>query len=215
MKRFLILSLSIFLYSGMSCAFTNLTFVKEELAQYYESGAYFSEIESVIDQAKQNLIHQVHQRTAREKLAIVFDIDDTVISNYPLLKMEDFGGSYDIRLKLVMKGGQPVIPAALSLYKLALEKNVHVFFVTGRPLSAKEVTEKVLNDAGFTTWVGIYYKPETYNNKPASEYKSVARKKIMEQGYKIIENIGDQYSDLIGGYALATYKLPNPFYYIG
>ena len=37
---------------------------------------------------------------------------------------------------------------------------------------------------------------------------------LKKQGYKIIENIGDQYSDLTGGYSAATYKLPNPFYYI-
>jgi len=35
-----------------------------------------------------------------------------------------------------------------------------------------------------------------------------------DQGYTIIVNIGDQMSDLDGGFAERTYKLPNPFYFI-
>ena len=39
-------------------------------------------------------------------------------------------------------------------------------------------------------------------------------RKIAEQGYTIIANVGDQASDLAGGYAERAYKLPNPFYFI-
>ena len=40
------------------------------------------------------------------------------------------------------------------------------------------------------------------------------RKKLVDQGYTIIVNIGDQMSDLDGGFAERTFKLPNPFYFI-
>ena len=33
-------------------------------------------------------------------------------------------------------------------------------------------------------------------------------------GYLIILNVGDQESDLTGGFADRTFKLPNPFYFI-
>jgi hypothetical protein len=46
------------------------------------------------------------------------------------------------------------------------------------------------------------------------EYKTNCRKDIESKGYKIILNIGDQYSDLEGGYSQAVFKLPNPMYYI-
>jgi len=36
----------------------------------------------------------------------------------------------------------------------------------------------------------------------------------MAKGYTIIANIGDQYSDLVGGYAEGEFKLPDPMYYI-
>jgi acid phosphatase len=38
------------------------------------------------------------------------------------------------------------------------------------------------------------------------------RRQIEQQGYTIIANIGDQPSDLDGGFSEQTYLLPNPFY---
>ena len=38
------------------------------------------------------------------------------------------------------------------------------------------------------------------------------RRRIAEQGYTILLSMGDQESDLAGGYAERTFKLPNPFY---
>ena len=43
-------------------------------------------------------------------------------------------------------------------------------------------------------------------------YKRGARRKIVRRGYRIIANVGDQRSDLRGGFALRTFKLPNPMY---
>ena len=44
--------------------------------------------------------------------------------------------------------------------------------------------------------------------------RQVDSTKIAAMGYWIIENMGDQPSDLAGGYAERTFKLPNPFYRI-
>lgn len=46
------------------------------------------------------------------------------------------------------------------------------------------------------------------------QYKSGTRKHIEDLGYDIIANFGDQYSDLDGGYADKTYKIPNPTYFV-
>jgi len=34
----------------------------------------------------------------------------------------------------------------------------------------------------------------------------------MKEGYVIVANVGDQNSDLVGGYCRKFFKLPNPFY---
>ncbi|HEY2522815.1 MAG TPA: HAD family acid phosphatase [Streptosporangiaceae bacterium] len=46
------------------------------------------------------------------------------------------------------------------------------------------------------------------------EYKSATRKHISSEGYSIVADFGDQYSDLLGGDAGHQVKLPNPMYYI-
>jgi hypothetical protein len=49
---------------------------------------------------------------------------------------------------------------------------------------------------------------------PTIQYKSGTRAYIESLGYEIVANFGDQYSDLQGGFADATFKLPNPNYYL-
>ena len=47
-------------------------------------------------------------------------------------------------------------------------------------------------------------------------YKSSKRKELVDAGYRIRGNIGDQWSDLLGGNAGdRTFKFPDPMYYIG
>lgn len=46
------------------------------------------------------------------------------------------------------------------------------------------------------------------------QYKSGTRAYIESLGYDIVGNFGDQYSDLEGGFADQTFKMPNPNYYL-
>ena len=48
----------------------------------------------------------------------------------------------------------------------------------------------------------------------AADFKAPERRKIAERGYTIVLSLGDQESDLKGGYAERTFKLPNPVYYL-
>ena len=51
--------------------------------------------------------------------------------------------------------------------------------------------------------------------KSSVVFKSGERKKLEENGYRIIGNIGDQWSDLLGtNTGNRTFKLPDPMYYI-
>ena len=84
---------------------------------------------------------------------------------------------------------------------------------------AKECFEYVLKKenlkaAGYTKWDGLFLRPKGYEHVPAATYKTAIRKEITQLGYQIIVNIGDQKSDLVGGYADKGFKLPNPYYFI-
>jgi predicted secreted acid phosphatase len=49
---------------------------------------------------------------------------------------------------------------------------------------------------------------------PTIQYKSGTRAYIESQGYDIVANFGDQFSDLENGFADKTFKMPNPNYYL-
>ena len=49
---------------------------------------------------------------------------------------------------------------------------------------------------------------------PTTQYKSGTRAYIESQGYDIVADFGDQYSDLFGGYTDKQFKMPNPNYYL-
>jgi predicted secreted acid phosphatase len=54
----------------------------------------------------------------------------------------------------------------------------------------------------------------TSKSCPTIQYKSGTRAYIESNGYHIVADIGDQFSDLLGGHAQKTFKMPNPNYYL-
>jgi len=49
---------------------------------------------------------------------------------------------------------------------------------------------------------------------PTVQYKSGTRAYIRSQGFRIVANFGDQFSDLKGGFADRAFKMPNPNYFL-
>ena len=78
----------------------------------------------------------------------------------------------------------------------------------------KKATEKNLNLAGYHHWTGLYLRPDDDKQTSIIPFKVGSRAEISKQGYTIITSIGDQQSDLKGGYAEKMIKLPNPYYLI-
>jgi len=57
-------------------------------------------------------------------------------------------------------------------------------------------------------------RPDADTQRSVEKYKTEERRKLEQAGYTIIANVGDQQSDLYGGSAECTFKVPNPFYLI-
>jgi predicted secreted acid phosphatase len=161
--------------------------------------------------------------------ALVLDIDETTLSNWPAILDDDFGYIKDGPCDLGVSGAcgwddwqqsalDQVIAPALQLFNSAVARHVTVFFITGRRDDGKmrAATEANLRAAGYRDW-----KPENLIMQPKSgphldtivDFKAPARAEI-EKKYVIIANIGDQMSDLDGGHAQMIFKVPNPFYFI-
>lgn len=219
MKRYLLLILAIALLSNISIAKEpeNLHTAKQRVVFYHNSGEYDVDREVVVQQAigyLQGMVNQNMTLPEPKKLAIVFDIDETSLSNYKSLVELDFGFDKDLLLPKIEEAEDSAIAPTLRLYKIAREKGVSVFFITGRPERIRVVTEANLKTVGFSEWTKLFLKPDNYDQKSVIPYKSGVRKSIEDEGYEIVVNIGDQWSDLAGGCSERVYKLPNPYYYI-
>ncbi len=195
----------------------NLGQLKDEIATYHASGQYDKEFSSVIKEAEHFLDdtanHNAASKTPR-KLALVLDIDETSLSNYPLMQANRYCAKISQFEQAQLDANEPALKATQHLYQNALQHHIAVFFITGRPEALKNATEKNLKAEGFTQWTGIYYKPTRYKRSSVIPFKSRVRAIIEQKGYKIVASIGDQHSDLLGGHAMRTFKLPNPHYYI-
>ncbi|KAJ4718004.1 acid phosphatase 1-like [Melia azedarach] len=148
----------------------------------------------------------------------VFDIDETSLSNLPYYAKHGFGVEpYNATFfnEWVNKGEAPSLPESLRLYNKLLSLGVKIVFITGRPEDQKKVTAKNLQSVGFHTWEKLIHKGSAFSGKTAVVYKSSERKELENGGYRIIGNIGDQWSDLLGtNTGNRTFKLPDPLYYI-
>jgi putative acid phosphatase of HAD superfamily subfamily IIIB len=199
------------------------------LVQYHDSGHYESDLETVggkaeayLDRrvpkirskAKQRCRAQGIDPCPKPKLALVLDIDETSLSNYSALAATSFKGATAALTTSLFAATSPAIEPTLQLFDDARSQKVSVFFITGRPdlQVVRDRTEENLTSAGYSGWKELVLKP---SDAPGTrDYKSAARAAIEDDGYRIVLNVGDQDSDLKGGYADKAYKLPNPFYFI-
>jgi hypothetical protein len=144
------------------------------------------------------------------KPAIVLDIDETSLSNYDGLNATNFS-SVGTAGPAALGTGTAIAPT-LALYRDARSRGVAVFFVTGRPDVIRSATEGNLRRVGYDRgWDGLYFKP---GDAETMAFKSSTRAGIESRGFAIVANLGDQESDLDGGHAERSFKLPNPFYFI-
>ncbi|WP_084978508.1 HAD family acid phosphatase [Nocardia seriolae] len=128
------------------------------------------------------------------KPAIVFDVDNTVLetSYHP--------GPIT-----------PAIPPILQLAQWAKSQGAAIIFVTGRPALMNFYTQINLSSVGYAV-DGLYGGGLTTGSSGAAalaDYKTATRAAIEGQGYTIVANIGNSASDLSGGHAQQTFKLPD------
>lgn len=191
----------------------NIYTAKQEIRAYVSSGDYFKRIAEVALQANKYLVKRI-ARGAKDgkKLAIVFDIDETTLSNLSHIVAQDFGFIPPAWDAWVVSARCPAIVPVQTIYDTAVRGQVEVFFITGRTEEQRASTERNLRDVGYESWTKVFFKPTDDPDLTTRGFKIDTRRKLQQQGYVIIANIGDQDSDLVGGYAERFFKLPNPFY---
>jgi predicted secreted acid phosphatase len=199
----------------------NIGTVKDSLREYHKD-SYMKDIAAVFS-VVQNYVER--RAAVVEKPAIVLDIDETSLTNWTNLDLDDFGfikkGPCSERKDFacgftnwVRKGTADPIEPTRDFYNAARAMHVAVFFITGRLNSQRAITVKNLHRAGYRGWTKLVTRPDNDPEKSIVPFKSGERAKIAKDGYTILATIGDQQSDLEGGSAECGFKLPDPFYFI-
>ncbi|MGH1552433.1 HAD family acid phosphatase [Streptomyces sp. L7] len=150
-----------------------------------------TDCQTVMNQALPYLKQRIAAAKPGEKQAIVFDIDNTTLET-------DFGFSWP----------QPANKPVLAVAKYAQEHGVSLFFVTARPGIIYLPTEYNLEHDGYDV-DGLYVRGLLDLFKDVAAYKTAQRADIESKGYTIIANIGNSATDLSGGHAEKTFKLPD------
>jgi predicted secreted acid phosphatase len=199
---------------------TNVGDAKTAALAYHDSGAYDHDLAVVAGEARRWLARRAQAVT---RPALVLDIDETALSNWEVIKLDDFGrpiegpcapesGAPCGWAAWDQLGRDPAIPPTLQVFQLARTLKVAVFFITGRPESQRDATERNLRAAGYSGYQKLYMVPDGAHFASAADFKTPIRAEIEEAGDVIVANIGDQPSDLQGGHAEKAFLLPDPFY---
>ncbi|MDH6451953.1 MULTISPECIES: HAD family acid phosphatase [unclassified Streptomyces] len=160
-------------------------------AEDVDYATWQTDCQAVMDQALPYLKARIAAAGPAEKQAIVFDIDNTTLET-------DFGFSYP----------SPANKPVLAVAKYAQEHGVSLFFVTARPDIIASVTDYNLKHVGYQV-NGLYVRNFIDLFKDVAAYKTAKRVDIENKGYTIIANIGNSTTDLSGGHAEKTFKLPD------
>ncbi len=164
-----------------------------------------------------------HGRGARP--AIVLDVDDTTLSTYNYESEQGFGYTPASNAAYISSKTMPAVFGMPDLVNWAAGHGVTVFFLTGRPEAQRAASVANLSAVGYKPAADADHfflknaaSPPAYLPCGATctteQYKSGTRAHIESEGYRIVANFGDQYSDLSGGHADRGFKMPNPMYYL-
>ncbi len=217
----------------------NIDSVKSTIRSYYGAGSdgianktdspYIREMRQIAH-SQWRYLHHAKKAAARHhrKPAIVLDADDTTLWTYD---MED--GAMHFVFDPTLQNDQwvqpqrfPATPSMVDFVNRAKQKGFAIFGLTGRSDTQEQATLGNLAKVGytpfnadnfFTKWSGSNPQPSYITCAAAKcttvEYKAGTRRHIEKDlGYDIVLNVGDQWSDLQGGYADKVLKLPNPTY---
>jgi acid phosphatase len=198
----------------------NVGDAKTAALTYHDSGAYDHDLARVASVASRWLETRARSVT---RPALVLDIDETALSNWEVIKLDDFGRP--IGGPCAPESGapcgwaawdqlarDPAIAPTLQVFQLARRLNITVFFITGRPESQRKATERNLAQVGYKEYQKLYMVPDGAHFASAADFKAPIRIEIEKAGYIIVANIGDQPSDLRGDHAERVFLLPDPFY---
>jgi hypothetical protein len=200
------------------------------LHTYAPDGAYVAEMAGIERTAMRSLdrVAKVDDKPGRDaenndgQRAILLDVDDTTLNTFSYEIYSNFAFNPSTNASFVNAAVFPEVPGMPELVNHAADRGYAIFFLTGRPVTQHDGTLANLTSEGYPVTDSQLYLKDLCASWLTScaptcstvQYKSLTRQHIESLGYDIVANFGDQFSDLEGGFADQTYKLPNPMYFL-
>lgn len=193
----------------------NLAQARDAVSAYCDSGAYARDLAEVATRAGRWLEERASMRRTGERLAAVFDVDETLLSNAPLIRRLDYAYAPREWERWFSAAEAPVIEPVREIYDLAGRLGISPILVTGRRDPAERpATELNLRRRGLDRHERLAMAPAGQPRGEMAAFKTSVRRLLEGEGYVIVANVGDQQSDLRGGHSERTFKLPDPFYLV-
>lgn len=208
MKKSQVIVFILIVITGCARKPVNLSIAKDKIQDYYECGAHEREVGVVVEKAKRYFKAHV----PRKHDVIIFDIDDTLLSDYCETKKISFGFVPELNHEWILEAKARAVPHIKSLYDLCLSKGYLIIIISGRKEDERAATIKNLHERGFDNFAQLILRDPDEEDLTALAYKSARRAELIRQGYHIVGSIGDQWSDLCGGNAGHQVKIPNYMY---
>jgi len=153
---------------------------------YYNSGAYLTDLQIATAPA----IAWINDEAPRvNRPAVMFDIDETALSNWEALKANDFGRVYNGDCDKLPKGPcgliawdqraqSTVIQPTMDVFTTARDRGAAIFFITGRAETQRAATERNLRAVGYTGYSELIMEPAGAHYVSAADFKAPQREKI-------------------------------------
>lgn len=197
-------------FAGCGNSPENLTNAKKAVQTYYENGEYHAELTEIVNHG----LERLKEKQLPKNPMIIFDIDETALSNYEYIKSIDFGYIPELWVKYLKREEADAIPEIQKIYDWAVNNNVSVAFLIGRTYDAKEATYNNLKAEGYSTFDTLICRHADEEKVGASTYKENHRLELVNEGYTIIASVGDQKSDLKGDHSGIKIHVPNYLYIV-
>ena len=188
------------------------------IEEYYDSGQAKRDQESITKTAWKWINTWVDDKCGGDpescNATVVFDIDETLLSNYGYYKSTGFTFDQDGWNAFNEACKNSAIAPSRDLYRKLLRDGFSVVLMTGRPEADRSWTASCLRERGISGWHELILRTPAEASLSADVYKSQNRADLQREAHRIVASIGDQVSDMSMGHLKAGFLLPNLMYFI-
>jgi len=199
--------------------------VGEEIIKFRQSGGYQADIRGVNARARAFVNTWLTEKCGEHatvaqvrgcRAMLVSDIDDTLISWYSFYANPAIDFQYVSIAEAAAKYActPPAIKQTVATLQYAESRGVAVTLMTGRSEAERATTIGCLQRIGVTGYRNLILRSPAEAKLSAQDYKAKHRRQLEQAGWNIMLSIGDQPSDMLGGYTDSGFLLPNPMYLI-